>query len=526
MQPSAADRQLLAGTYDALSYGSFAIRLTHPSRLCAVARLLGLDPAPVETARVLEVGCAEGGNLLPMAASLPRARFVGIELSEGQVAIGKERARLAGIENVDWIQADLSEVADELGPFDYAVAHGLYSWVPDEVQEKLLALFGRTLAPHGVAYVSYNVYPGWHTRRMVREMLLYHLRGVEGEARRVAEARRFVTLLAGAEGIVDEPLRAILAEEGEWMLELSDGHFFHEVLEPDNRPCLFGDFVARVERNGLAYLGEARLAGMVPGRLNPSFDDVLSGLSPDRTDKEQYADFIRNRRFRQSLLCRAGLPLRTEPDPDVLPGLYLRSRLGSRRGAVDLAPGVAERFQGERDQNLETSDPVLKAALVAMAKAAPTALLPREIGRRAVAALGAAADEGAEARLADSLLRCVAAGLLEPVTWQPAFPPSVVERPRAWRWARTDARFSSTVASLWHEVGTLDRLVRAVLVRLDGTRDVAALAAEVAEAALAEGFVEDLGEEAVPDLATLRSRLEASLPEMLAGLARNALLEG
>ena len=44
---------------------------THPDRLATTARLFGLQPPPIATSRVLELGCASGGNLIPMAFNFP-----------------------------------------------------------------------------------------------------------------------------------------------------------------------------------------------------------------------------------------------------------------------------------------------------------------------------------------------------------------------------------------------------------------------------------------------------------------------
>ena len=50
----------------------------------------------------------------------------------------------------------------------------MYSWVPPDVQDAILRVCSRNLAPNGIAYVSYNTYPGWHVRMMAREMLVEH----------------------------------------------------------------------------------------------------------------------------------------------------------------------------------------------------------------------------------------------------------------------------------------------------------------------------------------------------------------
>src|SRR5579875_2980319 len=98
-----------------------------------MAALHGLSPAPIESCRVLEIGCSEGGNLIPMAYAIPGAEFTGFDLAGQPIARGQERIRALGLGNIRLFQADLV-TADTgpdrggLGDFDYIVAHGLYSW--------------------------------------------------------------------------------------------------------------------------------------------------------------------------------------------------------------------------------------------------------------------------------------------------------------------------------------------------------------------------------------------------------------
>ena len=65
------------------------------------ARLHRLVPAPVGECRVLEIGCAAGGNLIPMAAALPRSRFLGIDFSAVQVRVGTADVAALGLANVE-----------------------------------------------------------------------------------------------------------------------------------------------------------------------------------------------------------------------------------------------------------------------------------------------------------------------------------------------------------------------------------------------------------------------------------------
>ena len=128
----------MVNPYDAVPYPDLAYGNTHPDRLATMARLLGMTPAPVERCRVLEVGCAAGGNLLPMAYTLPHAEFVGIDYSAQQIDEGQARIRGLGLSNFTLACRNLLEVGEELGTFDYIIAHGVYSWTPPPVREKTL----------------------------------------------------------------------------------------------------------------------------------------------------------------------------------------------------------------------------------------------------------------------------------------------------------------------------------------------------------------------------------------------------
>jgi tRNA G46 methylase TrmB len=85
--------------YDTIQYPSLAFTHTHPDRLAAMAILHGLSPAPVENCRVLEIGCSDGGNLIPMAYAIPAAEFVGFDLAQAPIERGQARIRELGLKN-------------------------------------------------------------------------------------------------------------------------------------------------------------------------------------------------------------------------------------------------------------------------------------------------------------------------------------------------------------------------------------------------------------------------------------------
>ena len=91
--------------------------------------LLGIDVAPVATCRVLELACGDGANLVPIAATLPAATFVGFDFAARPIARAQRMIGELGLANVRALGLDLRDVPRDFGTFDYIIAHGLYSWV-------------------------------------------------------------------------------------------------------------------------------------------------------------------------------------------------------------------------------------------------------------------------------------------------------------------------------------------------------------------------------------------------------------
>jgi cyclopropane fatty-acyl-phospholipid synthase-like methyltransferase len=141
---------------DTVPYPTGSYSQTHPDRLATVATLLGLRPAPPGRCRVLEIGCGNGGNLIPMAYAMPESTFTGIDLAATPIAQGKALVEQVGLKNITLLQQDLTTYAPEREAFDYVIAHGVYAWVAPPVQDRLLAVCRAALAPQGVAFVSYN----------------------------------------------------------------------------------------------------------------------------------------------------------------------------------------------------------------------------------------------------------------------------------------------------------------------------------------------------------------------------------
>ena len=210
---------------------------TAPERLALNSRLHGGPRPPLDTYRVLEFGCGNGANLLPMAYYRRHANFVGVDGARSQIEVAEARKTALKLSNIEFIHADFRAVAHRLsGQFDYMIAHGVFSWVPHEARDALLELVAQRLRRGGLLYLNYNTRPGWDVRGLVREFLLAQTAGainIGVRARRAQDvAGKVVSALTGVEHYYSR----LLANEFRFVRDGDVTWVGHEFLSPDNYP--------------------------------------------------------------------------------------------------------------------------------------------------------------------------------------------------------------------------------------------------------------------------------------------------
>jgi methyltransferase-like protein len=513
----------LQASYDQIPYDSRPIPATHIELLAVEAMLAGLPFAPIERCRVLELGCASGGNVLPMADEFPDSQFFGVDLSGQQIAAAQHLADAAALKNVRLMALDLMNLGPDLGHFDYIIAHGLYSWVPPAVQDKVLQIFADHLTAHGVGYISFNAYPGWHHRQIVRDMLLHHTRrgGARTPAERVARATGLLQALIATEAGEGNAFGPSIRVEARMQLALG-GHFLaHDILEENQNPVDFETFIARLAQHGLAFLNECR---PTPAR-HRARGDVLTHfpeLAGGRLAFEQYTDFFLGAQFRRSAVVRANSAPPKPPDLAQVRRLHARTLLKADASAArpDFAAGVSATFHMTDGGTLTFSHPLTKVILFTLAQNWPLALSFDELTESITAA-------HVPSPTADDLARAVLdhrqAGVLEMRFPAERFTTEISPRPAASALVRAMAGLADSLPSRLHvSVGQLNALDRFLLTQLDGVHDSAALARAVDDAMVA-GRLPICGEfnaHQAGILDTIDRSIEASVQK----LARHALL--
>jgi methyltransferase-like protein/SAM-dependent methyltransferase len=469
--------------YDEVPYPSTSFIVSHPDNLATLATLLGMRPSPVEHCRVLELGCASGGNIVPMALSLPESEFVGIDLSGRQIAEGQAMVDAVGLKNVTLQHMNILDVNADFGQFDYIITHGIYSWVPSEVQDKILEICKQNLAPNGVAYISYNTYPGWHMLGALRHMMLYHTREVTDPRARAAEARALLDLLTGLIPDKGSPyssyLKAYLTFYKQRYLPRGDEAMIHDELAEVNEPIYFYQFAERAERHGLQYLADAQFQTMLASNLPAEMAEALRKMAQDTISLEQYMDFLHNRTFRQTLLCHEDVRLSGSPHPDLLANFYVASPALPAESELNIHSVSVEKFRASDGTILSTDHPVTKAGVLYLTEIWPYSVPFKALLNTARARVnGAQADVARDAEvLAANLLQAYGCSdnLVELHVCPHHFVLEISDRPVASPVARFQAQNGTLVTNMRHERIELSGTIHRLLSYLDGSRDRAAL---------------------------------------------------
>lgn len=314
--------------YEKQIYPPMSHPLSDPAVSAVAARIGGLEVPHPRRARILEIGCCSGHNLLPLARRWPESRFVGIDLAERSIDEARERAAQAGIGNVEFIAGDLRDFEPVDGPFDIIIAHGFFSWVPDEVKAALLVFCRRHLSPSGIATISFNLECGWQPRLPV----IAKVRAIQ-QARGGGEVDALEILASLTEPA--DPEAAIIAD----MLAKGPAILAFDDFGPVNDPWPLDRFAEAAANAGLRWLGESDPGANIPSALGEAVLGELRRRVTDPLALQLAVDEASGRTFRSGVLCRDDAPVAER----ISSGLVLDFAV--RAGVESLDPGANDIFQ-------------------------------------------------------------------------------------------------------------------------------------------------------------------------------------
>ncbi len=317
-------------TYDEIPYPSLVYTDTHPNKLATFATLFGIKTPPITDCRILELGCGDGTNLIAIAQSLPQANCIGIDFSATQIASGQKVIDAIQLTNVKLQQLDFNAIDESLGKFDYIIAHGIYSWVPLTMQDTVLNLLKKYLTTNGIAYVSYNIYPGWHTEHVVRDMMMYHIQQLPllSPQAKTVQAKEILQFITNLRQSGTSAFDVLLKEKFQQLQNVEDNYLSHDFLEKDNNPVYFHQFVKHAEQHNLTYVTDIEfrhyLMSYFPSQVVKAMEKLFQD---DFFKQEQYLDFFYHRTLRRSLLCHQDITVKRTLDWQKLLDCYVAADL-------------------------------------------------------------------------------------------------------------------------------------------------------------------------------------------------------
>ena len=345
----------------------------------------------------------------------------------------RARAAAAGVSNVVFQVADLRDYQPAGGPFDFIIAHGFFSWVPDEVKAALLVFCRENLSECGIATVSFNLECGWAARFPVIQKVRAIQQARGGDLVSALEILRMVTEPDSPEiAVIDDMLA-----KGAAILAFDD-------FGPVNDPWPLDRFAQAAANAGLRWLGETNPAENIPSSLSDEVVEALAEAVKEPLAFQMAADAAAGRTFRSGVLCRDDGPLAER----ILLGMVFDFSV--RAGAEPAGATAREIWQ-------------------AVASFAPACVAVRE--------LMPVLPEWDQRELATRVYEGITNGWLLPRIEPLEYDPEPAEFPCLNAFRLRCAREGLPLVDAWHKPCLFPNEHYAVLALLDGTRKVAELAA-------------------------------------------------
>ncbi|OZG32182.1 methyltransferase regulatory domain-containing protein [Rickettsia endosymbiont of Culicoides newsteadi] len=361
---SLAEKQTNNINYDDFPYESFPFTYTRPEHLRTIGLVFGMQPPMVENARILDIGCGEGGNMINFAESYPQSYSLGIDLSKTQIDNGLKVVNSLGLKNIELKHLSILDIDESFGKFDYIICHGVISWVPDEVREKIFAISSKLLSPNGIAFISYNTLPGWNMQKTIRDMMMFHSAIFTDKHDKLQQAKLLLDFVSDSLKEKETHYSKFLHHETNALKNLSNSYLLHEYLGEENIAFYFQEFISNARKHNLNYLGDSSLAAMFVGNLPEKTAEKLQSIN-DIVRTEQYMDFISNRKFRTTLLCHDNVRLNRAIEPSKLSDFHttLDIRPATPENEADISNAVELGFycSNSESPDISTSSPIMKA---------------------------------------------------------------------------------------------------------------------------------------------------------------------
>jgi SAM-dependent methyltransferase len=279
------------------------------SLACLLGGVASPIPGPDDPVSYLELGCGQGFGALILAASNPRWKVTAIDFNPAHIAAARTWAVEAAIDNVSFIEADLSTLAEDpaaarIPEADFVSMHGLWSWVPPAVQAGIVRLLRGKVTPGGVVHVSYNALPAWGPALGMQHMLREcGMRLSSRSDHQAEEGLKVVKALWDADAVqlIRSPwLNSLISH----LDSLPPQYLAHEYMNDAWAPCFHADVAAAFADAKLEWVGAGNLLENFPDLTLTPEQRAVAQRFDDPLIRELIKDACLERSLRHDLFVR------------------------------------------------------------------------------------------------------------------------------------------------------------------------------------------------------------------------------
>jgi methyltransferase-like protein/cyclopropane fatty-acyl-phospholipid synthase-like methyltransferase len=519
-------------SYDEFPYISYPFPYTRPEHFMTIGKLFGMTLPSIDNARVLELGSACGGNLINFASDHPNSFSLGVDLSKIEIENGVKIIKDLGLKNIELRNISITDIDESFGKFDYIIRHGVFSWVPDSVKNKILEISSKLLNPNGIAFVSYNALPGWNMVNSIRDMMKFHSKIFESPIDQINQARLFLNFISEALEGSSSSYAKFLKEETLNLARQEDQYLLHEYLIGENKQFYFHEFIGMAKANNLSYLADSHIHSMFLGNLPEKAAKQLSTIN-DIVRTEQYMDFIQNRRFRCTLLCHEDVRVNRNITSAKILEFYstcnlVASRLLNDTDLSNTLETITFYFNNSKDSSISTSSPIMKAIFYTYADNIGNPLSSSELFDLASKKLQKVSVKDIELEFNNVIGKLVFGGYVTLFAIKPNAIFHVSSKPEASNATRYQAKNVALdrlfVTNQINEIFQLQIYEKHVLELLDGTNDIKAIAAKILEKLILGDIVASESGNKITDTNALEKLAEQCVASALERFRTNYLL--
>ena len=503
-------------------YKSYPYPKSHPEHLYAIAVLFNMEAPDFRSARILELGCASGGNVIPIALQFPQCQITAIDICAKSIQLAQKQSDDLHLNNINFIHSPIETFLStpEQKAFDYIICHGVFSWVSPAVQEKILTICHSCLTKNGLAYISYNTLPGWYCISGIRDIMRYHTDYFTDADTKAEQSRAALEFIR--DGMHQkEPYFQVVEKEIQRLENLEDTYIHDEFLSSHNKAFYLKDFVTLAKKHKLAYVADSNLSAMFIGNKPAHVAEKLIQMSGDIIRTEQYLDFMNNRRFRMSILCHHGRKVDRRLTKERLHGFYVSSPLASKISAIKENQQTAFVAEDKVLFSSDDSEVIEMMEILTTQKGQPIAINTLV---EKVACKSKLSEEAIHNNVTETLLQLIVSGSILIHADAHAFTSTVSDTPTVSRYNRYQATQDLWVTNALNEKVALGEFESLLLRLLDGTRSIETITTTLQKQILEEKVRFEGIDELPKQAEALQEKLRQIITANMEAFAENGLL--